>query len=59
MAEADHNLETKEGLRAALRDAVNRDPDRFDRVTILKETLDPVEAAARTVIRAFGAPPQR
>jgi fructose-bisphosphate aldolase class II len=27
---------------AALRDAVNRDPDRFDRVTILKETHDPV-----------------
>ncbi|MGV6806163.1 MAG: class II fructose-bisphosphate aldolase [Ruegeria sp.] len=43
----------------ALRAAVNADPDRFDRVTILKETLDPVEAAASTVIRAFGAPPQR
>ncbi|WP_170762492.1 class II fructose-bisphosphate aldolase [Ruegeria lacuscaerulensis] len=43
----------------ALREAVNSDPDRFDRVTILKETHDPVEAAARTVIRAFGAPPQR
>ncbi len=43
----------------ALRDAVNSDPERFDRVTILKETQDPVEAAARTVIRAFGAPPQR
>ncbi|NOD36788.1 MULTISPECIES: class II fructose-bisphosphate aldolase [unclassified Ruegeria] len=43
----------------AMRDAVNRDPERFDRVTILKETHDPVEAAARTVIRAFGAPPQR
>ncbi len=43
----------------ALRDAVNSDPDRFDRVTILKETHDPVEAAARAVIRAFGAPPQR
>ncbi len=43
----------------ALRDAVNADPDRFDRVTILKETQDPVEAAARTVIRAFGAAPQR
>ncbi|MBO9434329.1 class II fructose-bisphosphate aldolase [Ruegeria sp. R13_0] len=43
----------------ALRDAVNSDPDRFDRVTILKETHDPVEAAARTVISAFGAPPQR
>ncbi len=43
----------------ALRNAVNSDPERFDRVTILKETHDPVEAAARTVIRAFGAPPQR
>ncbi|MEX0277535.1 MAG: class II fructose-bisphosphate aldolase [Ruegeria sp.] len=43
---------------AAMREAVNRDPSRFDRVTILKETHDPVEAAARTVIRAFGAPPQ-
>ncbi|WP_281995348.1 class II fructose-bisphosphate aldolase [Ruegeria faecimaris] len=43
----------------AMREAVNRDPERFDRVTILKETHDPVEAAARTVIRAFGAPPQR
>ena len=42
----------------ALRDAVTRDPSRFDRVTILKETHDPVEAAARAVIRAFGAPPQ-
>lgn len=42
----------------AMREAVNRDPERFDRVTILKETHDPVEAAARTVIRAFGAPPQ-
>ncbi len=43
----------------ALREAVNADPERFDRVTILKETHDPVEAAARVVIRAFGALPQR
>lgn len=43
----------------ALRDAVNNDPDRFDRVSILKETIDPVEAAARVVLRAFGAPPHR
>ncbi|WP_170559434.1 class II fructose-bisphosphate aldolase [Ruegeria atlantica] len=42
----------------ALREAVNRDADRFDRVTILKETHDPVEAAARMVIRALGAPAQ-
>jgi len=40
---------------AALREAVNRDPERFDRVTILKETHDPVMEAARLAIRAFGA----
>ena len=40
----------------ALRTAVNADPNRFDRVTILKETHDPVMNAARSVIRAFGAP---
>jgi fructose-bisphosphate aldolase class II len=37
----------------ALRGAVNRDPERFDRVTILKETHDPVMAAARQVIRGI------
>lgn len=51
--------ELRMAFGAALREAVNRDLDRFDRVTILKETHDPVVAAARTVIRAFGAPPQR
>lgn len=51
--------ELRMAFGAALREAVNRDPDRFDRVTILKETIDPVEVAARTVIRAFGAPSQR
>ncbi|NOD97245.1 class II fructose-bisphosphate aldolase [Ruegeria sp. HKCCD6228] len=51
--------ELRMAFGAALREAVNREPDRFDRVTILKETHDPVMAAARTVIRAFGAPPQR
>lgn len=51
--------ELRMAFGAALREAVNRDPARFDRVTILKETHDPVEAAARAVIRAFGAPPQR
>lgn len=34
----------------ALRQAVNRDPARFDRVAILKETHDPVLAAARQVL---------
>ncbi|CUI75163.1 class II fructose-bisphosphate aldolase [Cognatishimia activa] len=37
----------------ALRDAVNADPDRFDRVSILKETHDPVMTATRTVLQAF------
>ena len=40
----------------ALRSAVNCDPDRFDRVAILKEVEDPVRDAARAVIRTFGAP---
>ncbi|MGH1415409.1 MAG: class II fructose-bisphosphate aldolase [Pelagimonas sp.] len=37
----------------ALRDAVNNDPERFDRVQILKETHDPVVAAARRVLQGF------
>ena len=40
----------------ALHEAVLRDPERFDRVAILKETHDPVMHAARAVIRAFSAP---
>jgi len=38
----------------AMRDAVNADKARFDRVQILKETHAPVLAAARQVIRAIG-----
>lgn len=37
----------------ALREAVNQDDSRFDRNQILKETHDPVVAAARQVLRAF------
>ena len=43
--------ELRMAFGAALREAVNRDPDLFDRVTILKETHDPVMAAARAVLR--------
>jgi fructose-bisphosphate aldolase class II len=39
----------------ALRAAVNSDPSRFDRVTILKETHDPMVAATQRVLRAFMA----
>lgn len=34
----------------ALREAVNRDPERFDRLAILKETHDPLVAATRLVL---------
>ena len=43
--------ELRMAFGAAMRDAVNSDPDRFDRVTILKETHDPVMTAARRVLR--------
>ncbi|MBO6602262.1 class II fructose-bisphosphate aldolase [Boseongicola sp. H5] len=47
--------ELRMAFGAALRAAVNRDPARFDRVQILKETHDPVMEAARAAIRAMGA----
>jgi len=46
--------ELRMAFGAALRKAVGADPDRFDRVSILKETHDPVVEAARRVISAFG-----
>ncbi len=45
--------ELRMAFGAAMRAAVNSDPDRFDRVSILKETHDPVVAAARTVLSAL------
>lgn len=39
----------------ALREAVNADATRFDRVAILKETHDPVFEAARKVVQGLGA----
>ena len=41
---------------AALREAVERDHDRFDRVAILSETEEPVTGAARSVIRMLWKP---
>ncbi|MFP7569441.1 class II fructose-bisphosphate aldolase [Marivita sp. S2033] len=51
--------ELRMAFGAALREAVNSDPERFDRVQILKETHEPLVAATRQVLRAFGAPNQR
>lgn len=46
--------ELRMAFGTALRDAVNSDPSRFDRVTILKDTHEPLVAATRQVLRAFG-----
>ncbi|MEM6307566.1 MAG: class II fructose-bisphosphate aldolase, partial [Pseudomonadota bacterium] len=48
--------ELRMAFGAALRDAVASDPDRFDRVQILRDTHDPVMAAAARVLRGFGYP---
>jgi fructose-bisphosphate aldolase class II len=48
--------ELRMAFGAALREAVNSDPSRFDRVTILKETHEPLVLATRNVLRAFMAP---
>jgi fructose-bisphosphate aldolase class II len=45
--------ELRMAFGTAMRDAVNSDPNRFDRVEILKETHDPVVAAARQVLSAL------
>lgn len=45
--------ELRMAFGTALRNAVNADPDRFDRVSILKETHDPVVEAARSVLQDF------
>ena len=47
--------ELRKVFGAALRQAVNADLDRFDRIAILKETHVPVFEAARLVMRGIGA----
>jgi fructose-bisphosphate aldolase class II len=47
--------ELRMAFGAALRQAVNADPARFDRVQILRDTHDPVFNVARAVIRGLGA----
>lgn len=45
--------ELRMAFGAALRSAVNSDPNRFDRVQILKDTHEPLVAATRTVLQNF------
>ena len=48
--------ELRMAFGTALREAVNRDPARFDRVQILKETHAPLVEATRRVLRTLGSP---
>ncbi|MBX2883301.1 MAG: class II fructose-bisphosphate aldolase [Granulosicoccus sp.] len=43
--------ELRMAFGSALREAVNRQSDRFDRLSILKETIDPLTVATRSVLR--------
>ncbi|WP_271881714.1 class II fructose-bisphosphate aldolase [Phaeobacter italicus] len=45
--------ELRMAFGAALRQAVNKDPARFDRVSILSETHAPLVSATRKVLKAF------
>ena len=45
--------ELRMAFGAAVRTAINSTPDRFDRVQILRDTHDPMVAAARTVLRTM------
>ena len=45
--------ELRMAFGSALRTSVNSDPDRFDRVQILKDTHDPLVTATRAVLRGF------
>ena len=47
--------ELRMAFGTALRQALALEPDRFDRIAILKETEDPVMQAARAVFRNLGA----
>jgi fructose-bisphosphate aldolase, class II len=47
--------ELRMAFGSALRESVNKDPARFDRIAILKETHAPVVAAARLVLRGLGS----
>ena len=47
--------ELRQAFGHALRAAVNSDAERFDRVAILKDTHDPVVAAARAVLQTMRA----
>jgi fructose-bisphosphate aldolase class II len=55
IAKINIGTELRMAFGKALREAVERDPVRFDRIQILRETEEPVMEAARAVFRGLGA----
>ena len=49
--------ELRQAFGAALRDSLARDPARFDRIQILRDTIDPVAQATRRALRSLGPAP--
>ena len=47
--------ELRSSFGNALRDALNKDPNRFDRVQIMKDTHQPLVEKTRSVLKAFKA----
>ncbi len=50
--------ELRQAFGAALRDSLARDLARFDRIQILRDTIDPVAQATRRALRSLGPAPQ-
>ena len=53
MAKFNIGTELRQAFGAALRQAVLRDPERFDRNQILAEVVEPVRKAARRAIASL------
>ena len=49
--------ELRQAFGAALRDSLAQDPARFDRIQILRDTIDPVAQATRRALRSLGPAP--
>ena len=50
--------ELRMAFGGALRNAIDLDSDRFDRVQILADTMLPIQLLAQKILRSLGAPPQ-
>ena len=49
--------ELRQAFGTALRDSLARDPARFDRIQILRDTIDPVSQATRRALSSLGPAP--